>query len=146
MVQMISEIINKARKFKSHDDKVSWLKQHNTLQLRNILIAMYDKDKIKFLIPSDPPPYNPSGAVENQGALYNECRKLKYLVDGFGGENVNKLKREQIFIQMLETVHKDDALLLLDMVAQKGYKDLSAKAINEAFGNIINEKSDVEKA
>ena len=145
MVQMISEIINKARKLKSHDDKVTWLKQHNTLQIRNILTAMYDNGKVKFLITSEVPPYTPSGAVENQGSLYIECRKLKYLVDGFGGENVNKLKREQIFIQMLETVHKDDALLLLDMIAQKGYKDLPVKAINEAFGNIINEKSDVEK-
>jgi hypothetical protein len=106
---------------------------------------MYDKDKV-FLIPSEAPPYTPSTAVENQGALYIECRKLKYLVDGFGGENVDKLKREQIFIQMLETVNKDDALLLIDMIAQKGYKDLSVKAINEAFGTIINEKSDVEKA
>jgi len=145
MVQMISEIINKARKLKSHDEKVAWLKRHNTLQIRNVLTLMYDKDKV-FLIPSEAPPYTPSTAVENQGALYTECRKLKYLVDGFGGENVDKLKREQIFIQMLETVNKDDALLLLDMVAQKGYKDLPVKAINEAFGNIINEKSDVEKA
>ena len=142
---MISEIINKARKLKTHDEKVTWLKQHNTLQIRNILTLMYDKSKV-FLIPSEAPPYTPSSAVENYGALYTESRKLKYLVNGFGGENVNKLKREQIFIQMLETVHKDDALLLLDMVAQKGYKDLPAKVINEAYGNIINEKSDVEKA
>jgi hypothetical protein len=142
---MISEIINKARKLKSHDEKVAWLKRHNTLQIRNVLNLMYDKDKV-FLIPSEAPPYTPSTAVENQGALYTECRKLKYLVDGFGGENVDKLKREQIFIQMLETVNKDDALLLLDMVAQKGCKDLPVKAINEAFGTTINEKSDVEKA
>jgi len=145
MVQMLSEIINKARKLKSHDEKVAWLKRHNTLQIRNVLTLMYDKDKV-FLIPSEAPPYTPSTAVENQGALYTECRKFKYLVNGFGGENVDKLKREQIFIQMLETVNKDDALLLLDMVAQKGYKDLPVKAINEAFGTTINEKSDVEKA
>lgn len=144
MVQMLSEIINKARKLKSHDEKVAWLKQHNTLQIRNVLTLMYDKSKV-FLIPSEAPPYTPSTAVENQGALYTESRKFKYLVDGFGGENVSKLKREQIFIQMLETVNKDDALLLLDMVAQKGYKDLPVKVINEAFGTTINEKSDVEK-
>jgi hypothetical protein len=143
---MISEIINKARKLKSHDEKVAWLKKHDTLQIRNILTAMYDKSKVKFLIPSEAPPYNPSTAVENQGSLYHECRKLKYFVDGFGGENVDKLKREQIFIQMFETVHNADALLLLDMVAQKGYKDLPVKAINEAYSNIINEKSDVEEA
>jgi len=146
MVQMLSEIINKSRKFKTHDEKVAWLKNHDSPQIRDILTAMYDKGKVKFLIPSEAPPYSPSGAVENQGALYHECRKLKYFVDGFGGEKVQKIKREQIFIQMLESVHKDDALLLLDMIAQTGYKDLPVKAINEAFGNIINEKSDVEKA
>ena len=135
---MISEIINKACTLKTHEEKVNWLKRNDSAPLRNILIAAYDKNKIKFLIPNSEPPYTPSQAHENQGALYRESRKLKYFVDGFGGEDIAKLKREHIFIQMLETVHREDAKILVDMIKQKGYKGLTAKAINEAFGNIIN--------
>lgn len=138
MVIMISEIINRAISLKSHEEKVEWLRKNDSGPLRNILIAAYDKSKIKFLVPNTEPPYNPSQAHENQGALYREARKLKYIVEGFGGDAISKVKREHIFIEMLETVHRDDAKILVDMIKQKGYKGLTAKAINEAFGNIIN--------
>lgn len=141
MVIMISEIINKACELKTREEKVAWLKKNDSQPLRNILIAMYDKKKIKFLIPQSEPPYNPSLAHENQGALFREARKLKYIVAGFGGDDVHQIKREQIFIEMLETVHREDAKLLVDMIKQKGYKGLTVKVINEAFGNIINEGS-----
>ena len=145
MVQMISEIINKACELKTREEKVAWLKNNSSTALREVLVGMYDKKKIKFLVPNTPPPYTPSTSVENQGALHREARKLKYLADGFGGENLTKIKRENIFIQILETVHRDDAKLLCDMIAQKGYKGLTVKQINEAFGNIINEEKNGEE-
>lgn len=146
MALMLSEIIKKTCELKTREEKVAWLKQNNSRPLQDILIAMYDKKKIKFLIPNTEPPYTPSQAHENQGALFREARKLKYFVQGFGGENVAKIKREQIFIDMLETVHRDDAKLLIDMIKQQGYKGLTVKVINEAFGNIINvEESNVQE-
>jgi len=146
MVQMISEIINKTCELKTRDEKVTYLKSNDSTALREVLVAMYDKKKVKFLVPSTPPIFNASTAVENHGALYKEARKLKYLADGFGGENLTKTKREQIFIQILETVHREDAKLLVDMIAQKGYKGLTIKLINEAFGNIItNEEKNGEE-
>lgn len=146
MVQMISEIINKTCELKTRDEKVAYLKNNDSTALREVLVAMYDKKKIKFLIPNTPPPYTPSTAVENQGAMYREARKLRYLADGFGGENLSKVKREQIFIQILETVHREDAKLLVDMITQKGYKGLTVKQINEAFGDIItNEEKNGEE-
>ena len=145
MVQMISEVINKACELKSREEKVAWLKSNDSAALREVLVVMYDKKKIKLLVPSTPPPFTASTAVENQGALYREARKLKYLADGFGGENLTKIKREQIFIQIIETVHREDAKLLIDMIAQKGYKGLTVKQINEAFGNIINEEKNGEE-
>jgi hypothetical protein len=146
MALMLSEIIKKTCELKTREEKVAWLKQNDSRPLQDILIAMYDKKKIKFLIPNTEPPYTPSPAHENQGALFREARKLKYFVEGFGGENVAKIKREQIFIDMLETVHRDDAKLLIDMIKQQGYKGLTEKVINEAFGNIINvEESNVQE-
>lgn len=145
MVQSISEIIKKTCEFKTREEKVEWLKKNDSGALRDVLVCMYDKAKIKFLIPDTEPPYTPSPAHDNHGMLYRETRKFKYFVDGFGGENLNKIKREHIFIEMLETVHHDDAKLLVDMIKQKGYKGLTVKVINEAFGNIINEEKNVKE-
>lgn len=144
MVTSISEIVNKACDLKTKEEKVSWLKQNNSVPLRNILICMYDKTKIKFLIPNTSPPYNPSESHDLHGALLRESRKLKYLIDGMGGENVNKLKREQIFIQLLESVDRNDAKLLCKMIEQKPLKGLTSSVINEAFGPIISESKDKE--
>jgi hypothetical protein len=143
MVVSISEVINKACELKTREEKVNWLRKNNSVPLRNILICMYDKQKIKFLVPNTPPPYNPSKSHESQGALIREVRKLKYIIDGMGGENVNKLKREQIFIEMLETVDPADADILCKMIAQKPLKGLTPKLINEAFGPIITEDKSV---
>jgi hypothetical protein len=78
------------------------------------------------------------------GALLRESRKLKYFIDGMGGENVDKMKREQIFIQLLESVDPNDAELLCKMIEQKPLKGLTSKVINEAFGPIITESKDEE--
>ena len=118
MVTSISEIVNKACTLKTREEKVEWLRRNNSVPLRNILICMYDKSKIKFLIPNSPPPYTPSQSHDVHGALQREARKLKYIIQGAGGENVTKIKREQIFIQMLENVDKSDAELLCQMIQQ----------------------------
>jgi hypothetical protein len=146
MVVSISEVINKACVLKTREEKIDWLRKNNTVPLRNILICMYDKAKIKFLVPATAPPYNPSKSHESQGALIREFRKVKYIIDGMGGENVTKLKREQIFIQMLETVDPEDAEILCKMIAQKPLKGLTPKLINEAFGPILSEASEGKDA
>ena len=52
---------------------------------------------------------------------------------------MQQIKREAVFIEMLETVHRDDAEVLLNMVQQKPYKGLTVLGITEAFGPIIQE-------
>lgn len=140
----IAEIVEKAGEFKSKEKKIEWLREYNSLPLRDILCLMYDKTK-EFNIPQTEPPYTPSSYVDSQGMLYKEARKLGYFVKGFKGENVHPIKRETMFIQMLESVDPKDAKLLLQMVKQEPVKGLTAEVINEALGNIIPEKSDVKE-
>ena len=107
------------------------LRDNNCLQLRNILKLMYDKN-LEFLIPNTPPPYTPSDLPESQGLLYREARKLKHFVKGYSG-NLSQHKREMLFIEMLEMVDRQDALLLCDMIAQTPIKGLTISTINTAF-------------
>lgn len=137
-VLSIAEILKKAGELKSKQEKVEWLRKNNSLPLRNILVLTYDKNK-EFLLPESEPPYTPSEAHENQGMLHNQARKLKYFVKGFSPEGIHQIKRETIFIEMLESVHADDAKVLLQMIQKKPFKGLTKATINEAFGEIIKD-------
>lgn len=140
----LAEIINKAASLKTKQEKIDWLKQNNSLPLRNILILMYGKGKFKFNIPTTTPPYTPSEYPDSQGMLMRESRKLKYFVEGWGGDNIHPYRREALFVQMLESVDKEDAKLLCQMIQQKPIKGLTADTINEALGDIIETKKSKE--
>ena len=136
----IAEIINEAAAKKTKEEKVDYLRKHNSTELRNVLILTYDKN-FKLRLPKSVPPYKQSELEENRGLLYREVRKLKYFIeDNPAGENLNKIKIESLFIQMLENVHREDAKVLEHLVARKPFKGLTAATINEAFGEIIKGK------
>lgn len=135
----LAEIVETARKLGTNDEKAKFLKENNSKELRNILILMYDK-RFTFDLPSTPPPYRPSNINESHGLLYREARKLSYFVNEMtDGKNLERVRKEALFIQMLEAVDKDDALLLLRMLSKKPYSDLPVEAIHLAFGPIIKE-------
>ena len=142
----LAEITAGVCELKDTSEQVAYLQKNNSKELRNILILMYDK-KWSFALPSDPPPYTPSVHSETHGMLYREARKLAYFVNEMPeGENLSAIKKESLFIQMLETVDADDAKLLLQMLAKKPFPELSPDTINEAFGQIISEPVDMPPA
>ena len=84
---------------------------------------------------------------ESHGMLYREARKLAYFVTEMNeGENLSQVKKESLFIQMLETVDEDDAKLLVQMLEKRPFPELTADTINEAFGEIISDPVDMPPA
>lgn len=135
----VSEILDKAAKMQSRAEKVDWLKKNEARAVKTVLKAMYDPT-LKCLLPEGVPPYKPSDFVDDQGMLFSNSRRIPYFYEG-AGTNVKPVKREAIFIELLETVNKDDALLLIDMKDKKRIKGLTVKTINQAFPNLITEDS-----
>jgi len=135
----LGEIVNEAIKIQKKVDKVAYLQQHNSKELRDIFKLMYDKS-LEFNIPTSAPPYTPTEHPDTYGALYREARKLKYFVKGYAGENLSQMKRENLFIEMLESVHPTDAELLIKMIAQKPLKGLPASVINGVCPGLVPEK------
>lgn len=136
----LAEIVNKACSLKTKEEKVEFLKANNSRPLRDILKLMYDKN-LEFNIPNTAPPYTPSEMPDSHGMLYREARKLTYFVKGYDGDNIHPIRREALFIQMLETVDAGDAKLLVSMIEQKPLKGLTAATLNEAFPNLVPTKS-----
>lgn len=139
----LSEIVNKACALKTKEEKIEWLKQNESHELKNLLVLMYDKERFQFDLPETAPPYEPSEYPDSQGMLYREMKKMKYFLKGTN-MNLTRARREQLFIQMLESVDKSDAKLLCKLIAQKPLKGLPKTVINEAYGDIIRGKQENE--
>lgn len=135
----ISEILTKTQELKKADEKVNWLRQNDNAALRIILKYTYDSS-VKFLIPDTPPPWNKNEFEdEAKSLLYREARRLKIFVEGGGYDSLNQIKREQLFISLLEDVDNDDAETLCTMITKKPFKGITKKVVVEAFPDLIEE-------
>jgi len=137
----ISEIIAKCAEFNTADEKVEWLKEHDSMPLKMVLQATYDKERVEWLLPNTAPPWK-KNEFEDQAKqlLYTEARRLKIFIKGGGYDNMNQSKREALFIQLLQDIDNDDADMLANYsIQQKPFKGLQKKTVNRAFPGLIKE-------
>ena len=137
----ISEIVAKCAELKQIPAKVEWLKKHESMPLKMILQATYDRDRVEWLLPNVAPPWK-KNEFEDQAKnlLYTEARRLKIFIKGGGYDDMNQARRETLFIQLLESIDNDDADLLAHYsIAQKPFKGLQKKTINKACPGLIKE-------
>ena len=133
----VHEIFTKINNAKDKPAKIAILKQFDNQAMRQLLKAAFDP-KIKFDLPEGNPPYikNEAPAGTEHTSLASEARKLYHFVVG-GNNQITKLKKETMFIQMLEGLHEDEAKVLLGMKNKslnKMYKGLTESVVKEAFG------------
>tara|TARA_Y100000310_G_scaffold104284_1_gene102591 strand:+ start:1654 stop:2148 length:495 start_codon:yes stop_codon:yes gene_type:complete len=131
-----AEILDKVSKIKSKKEKVTFLRKYQTDALRMICKASFDPN-IVWELPEGDVPYNPNEAPEGteHTSLAHEAKKLYHFIKG-GNPTLSQNKREIMFIQMLEGLHKDEASLLIsakDKKLHRKYKGLSDNVVKEAF-------------
>ena len=141
----LAEIVNTARKAEKVEEKVAILKRNDTQQLKDLLALMCDA-RWTFDLPETAPPYNKTESHETHGQLYREMRKMPYFVEQRKeSQTIPRMRKESLFIQMLESVSGDDAELVLRMIAKEPYPDLAPEVINQAFPNCIVEAIPVKR-
>lgn len=142
MTKSVSEILDLVVKAKSVDEKVNVLKQYETDSLKIILKCMYD-EVIEPMVPTETPKYTPDEHPDNRGALIKQARKLGYVFRDAKskvpllGPDLQYFKREHTFMTMLESVDKQDSLLLMRVIRRDKIKGLTKKTINKAFPGLI---------
>lgn len=133
----IFEIFKELEKTKAKNDKIAILKKHDSVALRDILRCIFD-DVIQFHLPEGDPPYTPSDAKSAPSNLLKQNKMLTYWVKGGKGDRVAPMKRERIFMDVLESIHPEDALVLLSAKDKKPpVKGVTKKLIEEAFPGLI---------
>jgi len=135
---MISEILQKAHNAKTKTEKVKILQQNNSQTLRSLFIWNFD-DSVQSVLPDGEVPYtkNPAPQGTEHTRLETEGRKLYYFVKG-GADNIPMIRRESMFIQMLEGLHPDEAEILClvkDKQLHKKYR-ITKNVVSEAFPSI----------
>jgi hypothetical protein len=133
----ISEILHEIGEQSSFQDRVKVMRSYRgNNPLRTILRYAFDP-RIKFLLPEGTPPYKENDFPDQQGNLYYHFKKLYLFIEG-GNPNITDLKRESLFIGMLETVDKDDAKILIGMKDKEiPVKNVTQKLTERAFPDLF---------
>lgn len=140
----MTEVLSELPKKKTKADKVGWLRENDNVPFRNVLRLIYD-DTIEFLLPDTPPPWKTNEFEdEAKTMLYREARRLKIFFKGGGYEDMKPIKREQLFIKLLEDIDNDDAKLIANnMLSHTKVKGLTKATLEEAFPDLFTSPMDM---
>lgn len=121
-------------------DKVACLREHDSTTLRYFLGLAHSG--VEWLLPDGAPPFRPDMAPlgYSPSHLMRELRTVYLFVKGGGAEQLNQLRREQLFQQMLERLHESEVQLLLAVKDKTfGTKYRCTKAVvNAAFPGLLD--------
>lgn len=114
----ISEILAEINEIENFSDRVEALKATGpNIALNDILVLAFNPT-IEFALPEAIPNYTPSDPENHPAHLRTESKMFKYFIKNTPeGRGIKPLKRESMFIQLLEGIHPDDANLLAHIVA-----------------------------
>jgi|TARA_R110000803_G_scaffold104368_4_gene172582 hypothetical protein len=135
----VFEIFEDFTKLKTKKDKVLFIREQGNLvpAVKDVIRGAFD-DRLKFVLPVGKPPYTPNRPESVPSSLKMLHRQFSTFVVGATSEGLGQMHIEKKFIQMLESIHAEDALIVLDMVAKKPpVKGLTVKIVEEAFPNLL---------
>lgn len=138
MAKMISTVLAECNRLKSREERIEYLQKNNTTPLRDILRIAFDDDVVSIM-PAGSPPYKADDAPDGyeKSTLHKEYKKFKFFFKG-GAPGVTQVKRETMFINMLETIHFSEAELLIAAKDKNlPYRTITKKLVQDAFPNLI---------
>ena len=135
----IHEVFEFVEKEKDVAARVAILQKNDSKVLRDLLQMNFDPS-IKMDLPEGTPPYKadkniPVGMGESN--IFVEARRLYIFMPD---KVLPKMKKEMLFIQILEGLHYLESEMLIavkDKCLQKKYKGLSEKVVREAFPDLL---------
>jgi hypothetical protein len=135
---LLTEILQKVSSAKTKKEKIDLLQEYNSQGLRSLLIINFD-DSLEFLLPEGEVPFTPNDAPAGteHTRLVHEYKGLYRFFKG-GDSTLKGMRREQLFVQLLEGLHADEANLLVSACnsdLQSKYR-ITKAVVAEAFPSI----------
>ena len=141
----ILETLDLVGKAKTREEKRQILTDRDNFATRALLQLHYHPD-VKWHLPPGKPPYTPGQIADSTpNSLHFEVKKLDYYVDP-SPHDLPMLRRESMFVELLERVDPNDAKLIIAVKDRKlSYKGLSYKLVKDTWPDLlpdIEEKED----
>ena len=132
----ISWILDFTSKLPNEEEQIKCLRANDNSAIKTILKFCFDPN-IKWLLPEGDAPYKPCEYPNIDNMLYGEARRLYLFVEG-GNPNLTTLKRESMFVDLLQSINPEDAKLLVAIKDEKfPYKGLTAATVLKAFPGLF---------
>ncbi len=132
------EVLELVSKQRTKAKKIEILEEYSSDALKSILIWNFDQTVVS-MIPEGAVPYNknevPVGT--DHTSLRREWRNLYHFVKG-GNDSLSSMRRETMFIQMLEGLHPDEAeiiCLVKDKALEEKY-NITYDMVKKAYPDI----------
>ena len=135
----VHEILDLVEEQRSKAKKIEVLKEYETPALKSIFIWNFDPSVVS-LLPEGEVPFNKNDVPvgTDHTSLRREYKQMYHFVKG-GNDQLSGLRRESMFIQMLEGLHPDEAeilCLIKDGQLNKKYK-ITREIVETAYPDII---------
>jgi len=137
--KLISEILTEASKIDKREDRIRFLRMNKSPGLTDILRINYDEAVVPAL-PKGAPTYRQDDAPKGyEYTILNKAyTQFKYFFKGPIANKMKPLKREGLFLNLLESLNPEEAELLIAAKDKKmKYKGITKKLVNDAFPNLI---------
>ena len=134
----VHEILELVDKQRTKAKKIEILREYDDLALKAILIWNFDPTAVS-VIPEGPVPYkeNEVPVGTDHTSLRREWKNLYHFVKG-GNDRLSTIRRETMFIQLLEGLHPEEAkiiCLVKDKDLESKYK-ISYDVVQQAYPDI----------
>jgi hypothetical protein len=135
----MNEILDLVHEQETDEDKIKVLQEYANDALKTLLIWNFDESIIS-LLPSGEVPYQPNESPlgVDHSSLRRDYKNLYNFVKG-GNDSLSKIRRETIFIQILESLHPNEADVLI-LVKDKNLEDkydISLDIVQKAYPDIV---------
>jgi len=143
MKTSVPQILEEVERTVGRENKIKVLKAYEHQVLRGILQINYDP-RVKINLPEGEPPFKKDTSIPvgySETNLYTEFRRFYIWLDA--GVNLTKMRKEQLFMQMLEGLHWSESELVClakDRKIQTKYKSIKEDLVREAYPDLMPPK------
>jgi len=141
--RMTSEIFTIANNIEDKNMRAQFLRENGTRATQELIRLNFDTD-IKFLLPEGRPNFlegDDKPPTFDDASLNYEVRRLYLFIEG-GNPNLTDLKRETLWIEMLNSLHADEAddlTHMKDRTLHKKYKNITHEVCHLAFPEFVRQ-------
>ena len=134
------EVFEKFEQAKTRKERIDILKKNSQhWAMRDVLQGTFD-DRVQWNLPKGAVPYTPNAEdAPTPSSLLKQHMNFKYYVSGLReSEDLLNIKRERMFVDLLESIDCRDAEILVSMINKKPpAKGLTKKIVQEALPDLI---------